>query len=367
MTPPHRAHQTPTPRHQALIVTALPVEYQAVREHLSDHREFVTSLGMVGEVGTFGPEAALWSVGVIQVGMGNERAAVETERAIAELDPQVVLFVGVAGGIKDVALGDVLVASKVYAYEYGKDSESFRSRPEVLEPSYRILNRASAVARNNGWRTRIRAASDRDVPDGPTAVVKPMAAGSKVIGDTRSTSASLLREHFSDAAAVEMEGHGFLRALQAHPDRQALVVRGISDLVDGKEASDAGGWQAIASATAAAFAFEVLAHFVTPVAADETARGIAPSPREGDFWLALHALLVRLYPAGPLEDRIWQRAGGDPSRLPSGTNPRTAWYDAVTLLKHGGGGSTVASLLQQAQADFPLNAEVIRLAEAAER
>jgi nucleoside phosphorylase len=366
MTPPHRADQDPVPRYRALIVTALPVECRAVREHLSAAREFVTSLGMVGELGTFGPEAAPWSVGVIQVGMGNERAAVETERAIAELDPQVVLFVGVAGGIKDVALGDVLVASKVYAYEYGKDSQDFRSRPEALEPSYRILSRASAVARNDGWRLRIRPTPEGNVPHRPTAVVKPMAAGSKVVGDTRSTSANLLREHFSDAAAVEMEGHGFLRALQAHPERQALVVRGISDLIDGKEASDAGGWQAIASATAAAFAFEVLAQLVIPGAAKEAARMVDPS-REGDVWRALHALLVRLYPAGPLEDRVWQRAGGDPSRLPSGTTPRTAWYDAVTLLQRGGGGASVASLLHEAGQDYPLDVELIRLGEAAER
>lgn len=367
MTPPHRADPGTAPRHRGLIVTALPVEYRAVREHLSDLREFVTSLGMVGEVGTFGPEAAPWSVGVIQVGMGNERAAVETDRAIAELDPQVVLFVGIAGGIKDVALGDVLVASKVYAYEYGKDSQSFRPRPEALEPSYRILNRASAVALSEGWRMRIRSPSSGDVPRHPAVVVKPMAAGSKVVGDTGSTSASLLREHFSDAAAVEMEGHGFLRALQAHPERQALVVRGISDLIDDKEASDARGWQAVASATAAAFALEVLLQFVPPGAAERTAREAASPPGEGDYWRVLHALLVRLYPAGPLEERVWQRAGGDPSRLPSGTNPRTAWFDAVTLLQRGGGGATTASLLHEAREDYPLDAELIRLAEAAER
>ena len=367
MTPPHLADRRLASRHRALIVTALPVEYRAVRKHLTTLQEFVTSLGMVGEVGTFGEGSAPWSVGVIQVGMGNERAAVETDRAVAELDPQVVLFVGVAGGIKDLALGDVLVASKVYAYEYGKDSQSFRPRPEALEPSYRILNRASAVARTDGWRTRIRPNSAEDVPDSPAAVVKPMAAGSKVVSDTRSTSAVLLREHFSDAAAVEMEGHGFLRALQAHPERQALVIRGISDLIDGKETSDAGGWQDIASATAAAFAFEVLAQLVMPGAAEETARVVAPPPGEEDYWRALHTLLVRLYPAGPLEERVWQRAGGDPSRLPSGTNPRTAWFDAVTLLQRGGGGATTASLLHEAREDYPLDAELIRLDEAAER
>jgi nucleoside phosphorylase len=329
---------------QALVVTALPVEFHAVRAHLSEPREFVLSLGLVAEAGMFGDGASLWKVAVIQVGMGNERAAVETERAISELDPQVVVFVGVAGGIKDVALGDVVVASKVYAYEYGKDAESFRPRAEALEPSYRILNRATAVARYNAWQRRIRLTPDDAVSVQPTALVKPMAAGSRVVGNTRSASAALLREHFSDAVAVEMEGHGFLRSLQAHPGRQALVIRGVSDLIDGKETSDAQGWQTVASATAAAFAFEVLAQLLTSNPVGQSGGRAVPASLGEDFWRALRSLFVRLYPSGPQEDRIWERAGGDPSRLPSGTNARTSWYDAVSL-------------------DYPLDAELLSLAE----
>ena len=343
---------------RALIVTALPVEHRAVREHLRDLREFVTPLGMVGELGAFASETATWTLGIIQVGMGNERAALETDRAIVELDPEAILFVGVAGGIKDVRLGDVVVASKVYAYEYGKDSEAFRSRPEVLEPSYRIVNRASAVARTETWHTRIRLNPGEHMPERPRALIKPMAAGSKVVGDTRSTSAKLLREHFSDAAAVEMEGHGFLRALQAHPERQALVVRGISDLIDEKEESDSRGWQEVASANAAAFAFEVLARLLTSATTGEVQNVVPDSAQGQDFWRELQALLVRLYPAGPFDERVWQRAGGDASRLPSGTSPRTAWYDAVSLLQRGGGGPTLYSLLREARLDYPRDVEL---------
>jgi len=40
----------------------------------------------------------------------------------------------------------------------------------------------------------------------------------------------------------------------------SLVVRGISDLIENKAASDAGGWQPRAADHAAAFVFEVIAN-----------------------------------------------------------------------------------------------------------
>lgn len=90
---------------------------------------------------------------------------------------------------------------------------------------------------------------------------------------------------------------------------------------------------------------------------------LIPHPGESAGpWRDLLALLVRLYPSGPREYRVWERAGGDVSRLPSDTNPRTAWFDAVSLMKKGGGGATLESLLHEVGQDYPLDADVPRLA-----
>src|SRR5262249_49385978 len=94
----------------------------------------------------------------------------------------------------------------------------------------------------------------------PRVFVGPIAAGEKVVASSRSAVARFVRKRYGDALAVEMEGRGCLRAIQANADVRALIVRGISDLLDRKAESDAAGGQERAAAAASAFAFEVLAN-----------------------------------------------------------------------------------------------------------
>jgi nucleoside phosphorylase len=127
---------------RAVILTALPVEYLAVRAHLSDLREEVHSQGTVYERGQFLAEGQSWEVGIVEVGPGNPSAAVEAERAIGYFSPDVIFFVGVAGGIKDVTIGDVVAATEVYSYEFGKAGETFQMRPKSRDADYGLEQRS---------------------------------------------------------------------------------------------------------------------------------------------------------------------------------------------------------------------------------
>jgi nucleoside phosphorylase len=239
---------------RAVILTALPVEYRAVRRYLQDSREDPHK-GTIYERGTFLTEMGQWRVGIVQVGAGNASAATQAERAINYFKPDVALFVGVAGGIKDVSIGDVVAATKAFCYGSGKADRAFLPRSEVGLATFRMEQRALATANNDDWLKRLNGATPEPKP---CVHVAPIAAGEQVISSTRSVTYNFLRKQYSHVVAVEMEGFGFLQAVRANQHVDALVIRGISDLLDNKAEADAAHSQERASQHASAFAFEVL-------------------------------------------------------------------------------------------------------------
>lgn len=92
------------PGRRAIVLTALPIEYLAVRAHLTELRECRHPQGDIYEQGVFKGKNAVWNVAIGEIGKGTATAAFETDRAITFFNADVALFVGVAGGIKDVRL-----------------------------------------------------------------------------------------------------------------------------------------------------------------------------------------------------------------------------------------------------------------------
>lgn len=282
----------------AVILTALSVEYLAVRRFLTEPQEEIHPQGTIYERGKFVTANQTWEVGIAEVGAGNAGAAVEAERAIAHFKPDILFFVGIAGGIKDVQIGDVVAATKVYGYESGKDGEHFSTRPKEGQSAFALVKRAMAEARKGEWVQRLCGSTEN-----PRVFVAPIAAGEKVLASRDSKLFQFLRTSYDDAIAVEMEGFGFLSAAFAYPDIKAIVIRGISDLVKDKNKPDPiegseEKRQEKASQHASAFAFEILAKLnseLTSVQVSQEDKLAKPTPPDffayDDAWVGRDSLI----------------------------------------------------------------------------
>ena len=242
----------------AVVLTALPIEFQAVREHLVDVTERIHPAGTMFYIGRL--PGGQRRVALVEVGSGNRDAAVIAERAVSFLQPEFQLdllaFVGIAGGLhSDITLGDVIVPPKVHAYHGGmEDDVGFHARPDGGQASHRLLQFAKHIARGDTWW--------KSVPEVSRPVrvrFRPIAAGDVVVNSRESPVARLIQRHYNDAAAIEMESAGLANASHLNDSIPFIVVRGISDAASGdKYATDREGWQTRAARHAAAFAVALL-------------------------------------------------------------------------------------------------------------
>ncbi|WP_107122830.1 5'-methylthioadenosine/S-adenosylhomocysteine nucleosidase [Streptomyces caeruleatus] len=225
-------------------MTALPLEYAAIRAHVEKRRELVHPDGTRVEKGQL-PDTG-WQVAMAELGMGAERAAALTTQLINWLHPEAVFFIGVAGSLKDdVGIGDVVVGTQVYEIHGGKQTpEGFLVRPKALPGSHALEQAARSAV--------------RDMPD-VRAHFMPIATGDVVLADAESEIAAFIRRSYNDAGAIEMEGSGALQAAHLNGRLNALVIRGISDHANAdKHKADASGSQERAAQQAARVTVAVL-------------------------------------------------------------------------------------------------------------
>ncbi|MFB6843455.1 purine phosphorylase [Streptomyces sp. NPDC056373] len=240
------------PKGPVVILTALNLEYQSVRQRLTDLQVHRHERGTRFEVGTVRGTSCRVALGLTN--KGNHSAAVIAERAIQEFSPVAVVFAGVAGALWDATrLGDVVMASHVYAYHGGtSEDDGLKARPRAWEAPHGISQVASHLARLDDW-----ADPTAGHEDGPQVRFGAIAAGEIVQNSRLSAEAKWIRQHYNDALAIEMEAAGVAQAghLSGAP---VAIVRGISDRADGtKNSSEDRHWQPRAAANAAAFAIRL--------------------------------------------------------------------------------------------------------------
>jgi adenosylhomocysteine nucleosidase len=240
-----------------VVLTALDLEYKAVRKHLKDIEQHRHSSGTRFEIGTVEGTDCRIAVGL--VGVGNSNSAVLAERAIQQFSPVAALFVGVAGAVWDsTPLGQVVVADRVFAYQGGtSEDDGFKARPSEWKTSHHLSQLAHHLERSGTWAARL--PLDARMSDGgrPSVTFGAIAAGEVVLNSRVSVEARRIHKHYNNATAIEMEAAGIAHAghLNSAP---VAVIRGISDRADGaKTSANDGTWQPRAAAHAAAFAIEL--------------------------------------------------------------------------------------------------------------
>ncbi len=277
-----------------VFLTALECEYEAVIAHLEKVKFKLEDKSYA--IGTYtSSQKVEWQVMVRRQSQGNYKAIQEVDWAVRRFEPNYLFFVGIAGGEEDdVKLGDVVIAEKVIGYESGREQEpSSKVRPITKEPTEFLVELAKHIADKNHWLTKVKGFNKREwnkkIKDVliehlkgedwekkieeeqkktieeewrklvnvqnhlPKAYVRPIASGEKTVA-----SKDFSRKLELGAVAFEKEGFGFLEGISSNKNQYGIVIRGISDLLEGKKKTDKQGWQRVAACHATGFAFAML-------------------------------------------------------------------------------------------------------------
>lgn len=326
-----------------VIQTALALEQEAVVSKLTNVSDYGhPNSKTIYKVGNYISDKSKLQIVVGRTNQTNINAAIETERVIQHFNPTYLFFLGVAGGLKDVNVGDIVIGTDVIGYERGKEKEEFFSRPQFGFASYEMEQKAVSFANSEKWKSQSAILLEKKFHDEILVLPGTIASGEKVVGSIKAPLYLFLKKNCSHALAVEMEGLGFLEACRPYPLIKSLIVRGISDLVDGKEYSDKEGSQPYASRNATEFLFGLI-DFI----------GIKQELVTKSVRQKLSEISTKLYPAGLRENEIWRRAGGDLSLVNLNTSGKAQWISALILIENGGGGDIdFHSLITQMKLDF---------------
>lgn len=217
-----------------------------MRSLLTDLRERPISNALSVELGDL-PDSQ-WQVALAVT--GPSRAGAIVDHIVQQLRPDALLFVGIAGGLKDfVEVGDLVVATRIYAFQGGAQTpEGLYARPQSWHPSHRLEQTARSALRAE-----------------PGVHFGAVAADEVVLNDEHTYLLAQLRRSYNDALAVEMEGAGMAHVAHLTSGVETLTIRGISDVADrAKIPGDPRDAQSLAAARAASAAAAILRKLSPP-------------------------------------------------------------------------------------------------------
>jgi nucleoside phosphorylase len=211
------------------VIVALAEEYGIFRQYFPSKLVQKFTVGDLS-IDILQPDDAKPKIGLASINrMGNVGAAVAATRLLEIFDLDLVVNIGLAGGVdkNKQALGDIIVARQIRYYEAGK------VKPSKLEvaPEYSDLHSSF-----------VRSLETSDLKNWPLGAsiqgaarqvfFGTVASGEKVIADAQFVQSLLSQDR--TIVGIEMESHGIAAALRGRKEK-FLLIRGISDLADAKK------------------------------------------------------------------------------------------------------------------------------------
>jgi nucleoside phosphorylase/tetratricopeptide (TPR) repeat protein len=266
------------------ILTPIGVEHISMCRQLADARE-LDALPWSTQIGRIGRH----KVGVFLCGKGQEYTASAVALISHMFEPRWMFLTGIAGGIRKLRRGDVIVAEAVQALDYGKvEGGAFTRRSNYdWSADFTLLDRASRLAADpqQAWVQEITEAR----PDSAAAPVSRATVGyvgssDKVVDDLNYGFIVDALKTAPEIDAFEMEASGAgagVTLARAFRNVGILMIRGISDEPGQSEAPDAGStqrgvWKPYAAHVAAVFTRLVIERIPRPAHTRRALRRTTP-------------------------------------------------------------------------------------------
>lgn len=239
-SPPRQAPNGRFGRTRVGLVTIIDEEFAATQAAFG----LQTQLGRTGyfvQQGGDGP----WDVALVQAtDRSNVPIVGDVMNFMEDLRPQILLLVGIAGGLCDgdlgregIRVGDVVLADQVSYVEFVKLSERQHGlRTYAIDHPSVPLRKNVSMPISKQFKL-VEKLTVLPPSDAATKIhIGQIVSGEKVMGDVKSKVQQRLLKPFAKALAVDMESIGMARAVcdgrdsfWYHP--RYAVIRGISDLV----------------------------------------------------------------------------------------------------------------------------------------
>lgn len=211
-----------------LLLTPIEKEFSFIKSYLNNGR-YVHKEGVDYFKGSFEG----YEIVILQSGSKTDVTALSTQISLQHWQPDLIFLLGIAGGIKDTKIGDLVIGTKAYGYESGKYIDSdFLSRPDVIPYDPLLISTLQRFSQNIP-----KSAQTGKIYFGP------IASGNKLIASKQSIGFQTIKKYYNDTIAVEMEAIGFAKAITRPPQYRGINIRAISDLIDDKQKTDQLGGQ----------------------------------------------------------------------------------------------------------------------------